>query len=357
MQQLAALYELGELQQSFDQEDHRVTATIVALIGVPIGFGMILGPWPLDIWSLLLRAWGVIWTVTCALIGIVTLTKRRVHIAVTTGGLIVLKGEQRIIARWDQIEKFWTIIRHGSEGNDTYYAYKIQLIDGTVYRFTNNLGPEVQIGSPAVAELGQRIEQEVTRVLMPRAIAACDEGAEQSWDGLRLSQSLLTVDRDSGPISLPVDDVDRVTLGDEQLTIFPRGQQRAWHKQRVKTIANVAVFKGVLDHLLQQGARRQLPQVIATYHAGTPIVFGRIALSQEGIEVDGGKKRLAWPDVSAIKVTDGQVIIHRHRDILWSWKYLDRRMVPNAALLQEVAGYLLQGQQMHSSVPHVASDE
>lgn len=356
MQQLAALYQLGELQQTFDQQDHRLSFTAVALVCAPIGFALILVPWPPDAGFLLLRAWGVIWTLSCTLPAILTLTRRRAHIGVTTGGLIILKGEQRVIARWDQIEKFWRIIRFGPEGNDTYYAYKIQLTDGTVYRFTNNLAPEVQLGLPTVSRLGGRIEQEVTRVLLPPAIAACDGGADMTWDRLRLSQSQLRVDRDGGQTSLPLDDVERVTLHDEWLTIFRKGQQRAWHRQRVKTIANVEVFKGVVDHLLQQGARRQLPQIIATYQAGTPIVFGRLTLTQQGIEVDPGRKRLSWDDVRAIKITDEQVIIQSRRDILFVWKRLDRWRVPNAALLNELAAYLLQGQQMQSSVPQVHSD-
>ena len=356
MQQLAALYQLGELQQSFDQQDHRLSFTAVAFFCIPVGFALILVPWPPDPGFLLLRAWGVIWTVACALPAIVTLTRRRLHVGVTTHGLIMLKGEQRVIARWDQIEKFWKIIRYGPEGNDTSYAYKIQLTDGTVYRFSDNLAPEVRLGLPTVSQLGRRIEQEVTRVLLPPAIAACDGGAELTWDRLRLSQSQLSVDRDGGQTSLPLDDVEWATLGEERLTVFRRGHKEAWHKQRVKTIANVAVFKGVLDHLLQQGARRQLPPIIATYHAGTPIVFGRVTITQQGIEVDHGRKRLSWHDVAAMKVTDEQVIIQSRRDILFVWKRLDRWRVPNAALLNELAAYLLQGQQVQSSVSHVPSD-
>ena len=187
-------------------------------------------------------------------------------------------------------------------------------------------------------------------MLLPPAIAACDGGAELTWDQLRLSRFLLSVDEDGGPTSLPLDDVNRATLGEEQLTIFRKGHERPWHKRRVKTIANVAVFKGVLDHLLQQGARRQLPQVIATFQSGIPVVFGRVTLTQQGIEVDQAKKQLPWPDVLAITLTDEQLIIQSRRDIVWfsSWKRLDRRRMPSAALLNELAAYILQGRQVQS---------
>ena len=123
----------------------------------------------------------------------------------------------------------------------------------------------------AETQLGRHIEDEVTRLLLPPAIASCAGGAEMTWDGLQVSSSLLSVD--GGHRSLSLDEVELVTLDEEHLAIFHKGQQRAWHKQRVETIANVAVFKGLLDHLLQQHVRSQLPQVIATYHAETPIAL------------------------------------------------------------------------------------
>jgi hypothetical protein len=103
-------------------------------------------------------------------------------------------------------------------------------------------------------------------------------------------------------------------------------------------------LKGLLDHLLQEHVRSQLPTVIATYHAGTPIVFGRVTLTQQGIEVDQGKKRLSWDQVSTIALTDEQVNIQSRRDTLWNWQRLARWTVPNAALLKELAAHLLQEQ-------------
>ncbi len=139
-----------------------------------------------------------------------------------------------------------------------------------------------------------------------------------TWDGLQVSSYLLSMD--GGHRSLSLDEVELVTLDEEHLAIFHKGQQRAWHKQRVEAIANVAVFKGLLDHLLQQRVRSQLPQVIAAYHAGTPIAFVRVTLTQQGVEVDQGKKRLLWHEVSTIEVTQEQVDIQSRRDRIWSWR-------------------------------------
>jgi hypothetical protein len=96
---------------------------------------------------------------------------------------------------------------------------------------------------------------------------------------------------------------------------------------------------------LQQRVRSQLQQVIATYHAGTPIAFGRVTLTQQGVEVDQGKKQLLWHEVSTIEVTEEHVDIQSRRDRIWSWQQLARWMVPNAALLKELTASLLQEQQ------------
>jgi hypothetical protein len=344
MEQLGVLHQLGELQKTFDQQDFRVIFTIIGFICAPIGFFLVLSPWTADTGGLLVHAWGVIWIMACLVPAIVSLTRRRLHIGVFTAGLIVVKGDQTVVARWDQIEKFWKIVSIGRSGDSTdSYEYKIQLTDGTLHRFTDNL-------SPSVSQLGRHIEQEVTRLLLPPAIARCDGGSEMSWDGgLRVSTSLLSVDGESGHTSLPLDDVELVSLDEEQLTILRKDQKQPWYRQRINTIANVAVFKGLVDHLIQGRVRDQLPQVIATYQAGTPIVFGRVTLTRQGIEVDQGKKWLSWPDVSSVEVTDQQMSIHSRRETIWSWQRLDRWMVPNAVLLQELTAYLLQEQQLSQS--------
>jgi hypothetical protein len=108
---------------------------------------------------------GAVVLLVCLVPAIVSLTRPLAHIGVYSAGLIVLKGDQTVIARWDQIEKFWKKVSIGRSGDSTdSYEYKIQLADGTFYRFTDNL-------SPSVSQLGRCIELEVTRLLLPPAIA------------------------------------------------------------------------------------------------------------------------------------------------------------------------------------------
>src|SRR5258708_31441207 len=144
VQQMAALHDLGDLQKSFDHQDLRAIFTVVGLICAPVGFFLLLSPWTPDITALLVHAWGMIWILLCLLPAIVSLTRRRLHVAVYAAGLIALKGEQSFITRWDQIEKFWKIVSIGHDGDSSdSYEYKIQRNDGTLYRFKDNLTPAV----------------------------------------------------------------------------------------------------------------------------------------------------------------------------------------------------------------------
>src|SRR5258708_11778700 len=196
VQQMAALHDLGELQKSFDQQDMRAIFTVIGLICAPVGFFLLLSPWTPDITALLVHAWGMIWILLCLLPAIVSLTRRRLHVAVYAAGLIALKGEQSFITRWDQIEKFWKIVSIGYDGDSSdSYEYKIQRNDGTLYRFKDNL-------TPAVSHLGRHIEQEVTRLLLPVSIATSAGGAEITSHALHANSPPFTFNLLTPPTTL-----------------------------------------------------------------------------------------------------------------------------------------------------------
>src|SRR5215831_13229526 len=137
--------------------------------------------------------------------------------------------KQTVPAAPSFMEKFWKRISLGRSGDSSdYYEYTIQLTDGTSYRFTDNL-------TPPVSQLGRHLEQEVTRRLLPAAIATVDGGAEMVWEeaaaakgqgegkGLRVSRSQVSVvwmDGGYDTLALPLVDVVLVSLDEEQLTIL-----------------------------------------------------------------------------------------------------------------------------------------
>src|SRR5258708_3424099 len=57
-----------------------------------------------------------------------------------------------------------------------------------------------------------------------------------------------------------------------------------------------------------------LPVALATYHAGSPIDFGWISVSQKGISVGGSHKTLAWSALGSVQVSDGELRLESEDD-------------------------------------------
>jgi hypothetical protein len=52
-----------------------------------------------------------------------------------------------------------------------------------------------------------------------------------------------------------------------------------------------------------------LPVALATYHAGSPIDFGWISVSQKGISAGGSQKTLAWSTLVSVQVSKGELLL------------------------------------------------
>jgi hypothetical protein len=57
----------------------------------------------------------------------------------------------------------------------------------------------------------------------------------------------------------------------------------------------------------RQVVHQQLPQVLASYHAGIPLNFGDLTVTQQGLSLDHGRKTLPWSEVSAIEINRNYV--------------------------------------------------
>ena len=52
-----------------------------------------------------------------------------------------------------------------------------------------------------------------------------------------------------------------------------------------------------------------LPVALTTYHAGSPIDFGWVSVSQKGISVGGSHKTLAWSTLRSVQVSEGELLL------------------------------------------------
>ncbi len=88
----------------------------------------------------------------------------------------------------------------------------------------------------------------------------------------------------------------------------------------------------------QQVARKQLPQVLASYSAGIPISFNDLTVTQQGLSLDHGRKTLPWSEVSTIKISSNHVLSIGKQGKFWDW-YSNGNM-PNALTFLELASAL-----------------
>jgi hypothetical protein len=85
-------------------------------------------------------------------------------------------------------------------------------------------------------------------------------------------------------------------------------------------------------------AHKQLPQVLASYHAGVPISFGGLTVTQQGLSLHQGRKTLPWSEVSAIEFSSDYVLSICKQGKVWN-RYSNARM-PNAWTFLELMSAL-----------------
>jgi len=94
----------------------------------------------------------------------------------------------------------------------------------------------------------------------------------------------------------------------------------------------------LVDVIEQQVARKQLPQVLASYSAGIPISFGGLTVTQQGLSLDHGRKTLPWSEVGTIEISINHILLIRKQGKFWDW-YSTTNM-PNALTFLELTNAL-----------------
>lgn len=340
MQFLVTAHQLGERQRHFQ----RRTGVFVFIISGISTF--LLGLFLAIVLPDVARLAGLAWLGASSLVWRALLFRRPLHVFVYDNGLVYAHLPEIEALRWDHIEQFWRDEHPGAAGDygasytddPATYNYTLRCDDGKTYRLTESIAD--------VRVLGELIERQVTSALLPRFIDACTRGETIPFGDLSVTAQMISTQ--DGKMQLPLMEVEVVVVEQERgsvnFRISRRGEEKPWYRKPVARIPNAVACKGLLDYLLQEQARRELPLVLATYQANQPVIFGRLEISLQGISLDHGQKRLPWKTVSKFEVTE-QAIIIRSRDQLLSWKSLARWMVPNAVLLNELLTSILQKQQ------------
>ena len=169
-----------------------------------------------------------------------------VRVYMFTNGLVRAKGGQTDVVRWDQVEAVRQHIRRMY--TTTNHTYTVRRGDGATFKFSSVLRN--------IAHLGQTVQQEVTRVLLPRAVAVYNAGTVVPFGTVSVSAQGIT----HGQKTLVWNQVQGVEVKQGYVSVKKAGKSWAWVRLRVSTIPNFYVFMGLVNYALsrqeKQGGHR-----------------------------------------------------------------------------------------------------
>jgi hypothetical protein len=239
-------------------------------------------------------------------------------------GLICLRRDVEVIL-WHQIEKLWKDIARDNKGRDLR-AYIVRCKDGRTIVFDNALR--------GIEDLGGRLEREVTRRHLPQTITSYVQGVPLIFGEIIVSEQGIGLRR--GRKIRPWSEVENITIDETQVGIYGKDEEPL--VVSVARVPNVGILQELIAYTRQQCARAQLPQVVA-YNAGLPVCFGRLSLSQQGLELDNGQL-LPWSEVASVGVGKDEIIIRR-KSATGDWYALPLWMVSDPAGLKDLVDYIM----------------
>ncbi len=164
---------------------------------------------------------------------------KRAQIHLGTDGLIV-KGNQAEAIRWDQlaaVQKIFTQLQN----NYFLRAYVLYRLDGSALALEKSYRD--------FKELGKAIEEEVTRRLLPGAIAAYDAGNPVSFGAIQVSLQGISVQQQKGPKTLAWDDFERIKVYDGRVRIKKRNARLTWETLLIPQVPNLCVLLALTEYI------------------------------------------------------------------------------------------------------------
>lgn len=284
--------------------------------------------WPL--WQVaLIPLVGAGWLIVGAWITLASFLTPWLRVYVCAHGLIYARREAEIL-RWEQIERLWKHTSVDGRGH-ILRSCSLRRSDGATFLFPGDL--------QQVEQLSALLENEVTRLRLPQAIAAYYTGVPLIFGPVVVSSHGIGMKR--GRSILAWDEVGDIKLDEMTIGIYKKGEARVWALVKVADVPNVGVFQGLIARIKQELARNCLPHIVA-YKAGFPVSFGPLSISRQGVVLDNGKVSLPWDEIASIAVGEREVMV-RKKSAVDGWHVLPLWMVPDAAMLKELLDYVMHG--------------
>ena len=342
MKRLAFEHQLGEPQVVYTSRNAPSLSRLFGIFSLFTGCLIIglflylftstdlLSLWPF--WQIvLILLVGAAWLLMGAWITVASFRSRKLSVVVCSEGVMYARGKMQFI-RWEQITEFWKDTK--ADKNATFsHAYTLLLLDGTSWTLSDDL--------LNVEELGAIVEDEVISHLLPRASATYLAGKPVSFGTLILGQWGISVQgkQDEWRV-LPWGLVQRLHLDDTSLSLYKIGEFWAWITLPVSTIPNAGVLKRLAELVLLEHDPDTLSRLIAQYHAGVPLGFGRLRLRLHGVEIIDDKIFIPWSEVAGIGIGEREVIVRR-KGYADRWYAIPLAAISNASLLKDFIDYLL----------------
>ena len=160
------------------------------------------------------------------------------RIAVFAEGLARIARDGTTVFRWDDIVEVRQSIVRQRGGGGTTHVYRILDGQGRKAMFDDKIG--------GVKALGETIQQEVTRRLLPKSLVAYNAGETLTFGKFSLSKEGLS----RGKEALPWDEVESVAPSIGRIEVKRKGKRLTWASQAVADIPNVYVLIALTKTIL-----------------------------------------------------------------------------------------------------------
>ncbi len=278
--------------------------------------------WQIILIPLIALAW-------CIIGGSLMISTRKTRssmVIVCSNGLLYQRDTPATML-WDEIGAFWQATE-SNQGGDIAHFYTIRAVNGNTWTLTEELAD--------LQKLGAAIENEVSRRLTSRIFATYRAGQLVDFDSITITQQGIQLRE--GERRLPWSDIQRIHVDRSTVSIYKRGDFWDWAIIPVSAVANVAIFKQLVEEILAERDRNPLANALAHFHAGHLLTFGQLHLNTDGVALPERHLFIPWNDVAAIGIGEQEIIIKRSNPIssIDGWHTIPLRMVSDIALLENL---------------------
>jgi hypothetical protein len=335
---VATMHKLGTPERTFGPAKEPLLGRIMGFFSIVTGcliiitflftYQSLFSWWP--VWQVvLILLVALAWLALGVWILLAPMADHRLHVFLCPDGLIYVRKKPEVI-RWSQMERIWKNVMDDRDSEDLP-VYTVRRSDDMLFTFDSNL--------QHVHELGLLMEREITRRLLPHAISAFDAGGPVAFDEIVVSRRGIGVK--DGHRWLSWQEFAGISMGETSVTIYQR-DDGVWSTVMLASVPNVEILKRLVEYVVREQARRQLPQVIA-YNAGRVVRFGAVSVSQENLVINWnmpGKVALDWNEIASIGIAQNEVIIRR-KGTTHEWYTLPEWMIDDKAALKDLIEYIM----------------